>query len=236
MKDIISSAESDPLGNMLLDYIYGIEDVYVEVESPTVAMWTMTGATLCRSYHDMDALDRKALEHCQGRVLDVGACGGCHTLYLQQQNIDVKALDISPGCIEAMRLRGVKYPIHNNLFNLIDQKYSTILMLMNGLGICGTVDGCNLFFQYIRNLLVEGGQIIADSTDLSLYYDVKPDYSTDYYFGETEMVMKYKNSISHSFNWLYIDIDLLPNLCTFNDFICEKLYGDNNGRFLARIY
>ncbi len=107
---------------------------------------------------------------------------------------------------------------------------------MNGLGICGSLDGCNLFFQFIRNILKEDGQIIADSTDLSLYYEVKPKYSLDQYYGETEMVMKYGNTISDPFTWLYIDFDILQSICAFNGYHCEQLHRDDNGRFLVKIY
>ncbi len=236
MKDIITKSDHDPLGKMLLDYLQGDSKAYVEVKSPTVEMWIMTGATLCREYHEMDELDREALRYCAGTILDVGACGGSHSLYLQNNGFMVDALDISPGCIEAMRIRGVRNLVHNNLFNLTTRKYDTLLMLMNGLGVCGTIDGCNLFLQFIRELLLSGGQVLADSTDLSLYYDVKPDYSTENYFGETEMVMKYKKCKSAPFNWLYIDFDILQSLCTFNDLHCDMLYSDNSGRFLVRIY
>ncbi len=236
MKDIVTTLDHDPLGRMLLDYLQGDPEAYVEVKSPTVEMWTMTGATLCREFHEMDELDRGALQNCVGKILDVGACGGCHSLYLQQNGFMVDALDISPGCIEVMRRRGVKHTVHENLFNLTTRKYDTILMLMNGLGVCGTIDGCNLFLQFIRELLLPGGQVIADSTDLSLYYEVKPDYSTENYFGETEMVMKYKNCKSVPFSWLYIDFDILQCLCNFNDLQCDMLYSDKSGRFLVRIY
>lgn len=236
MKDIITNPDRDPLGCMLLDYLKGDTEAYVEVGLPTVEMWAMTGATLCRDYHEMDGLDREALQYCSGRILDVGTCGGSHSLYLQHNELEVDALDISPGCIEVMRRRGVIHPVHNNLFNLTEKKYDTIIMLMNGLGICETIGGCNLFLQFIRGLLLLGGQVIADSTDLSLYYEVKPDYSAETYYGETEMVMKYRNCTSIPFFWLYVDFDILQSLFNFNDLHCDMLYSDINGRFLVRIY
>ncbi len=238
MKEIISESHKDPLGTMLLDYLSGRQDAFVEVDSTTLEMWTMKGETMFRSYLKMDAVERLALEICDGAILDVGAGAGCHTLYLQEQGLGVDALDISPGCIEVLAQRGVKNIFHQNLFSVTQKKYKTILMLMNGLGICGTLDGCNLFLQFVKTILDVGGQVIADSTDLtSLYNETLPSASElDSYFGETEFVMKYKNLRSDPFTWLYIDFRTLETLVRFNGLQCERLLSGEGGKYLVRIY
>lgn len=53
-------------------------------------------------------LEQKALQLTKGRVLDIGAGSGCHTLALQEKGLEVKAIDISPLSCEAMELRGVR--------------------------------------------------------------------------------------------------------------------------------
>ena len=238
MRDIIHKAEKDPLGAMMLDYLNGRHDAYVEVESPTLEMWTMPGETMFRGFSEMDDMERSALQLCRGKILDVGAGAGCHSLYLQQNNMDVDALDISPGCIEVMAQRQVKNVLHQNLFSLTERKYSTVLMLMNGLGICGTLDGCNLFLQFIKTILAAGGQVIAESTDLgSLYEDLgTSDYSLDSYYGETEFIMKYQSITSDPFNWIYVDFKTLETLAVFNGLRCEQVITDTGGKYLARIF
>jgi len=175
---------------------------------------------------------------CKGKILDAGAGAGSHSLCLQDNGLEVDALDISPGCIEVMAKREVKSIIHQNLFSLKEKKYTTILMLMNGLGICGTLDGCNLFLQFIKTILEEGGQVIADSTDLGLLYDDagKYDSTPGRYFGETEFVMNYQSITSDPFNWLYIDFRTLETLVDFNGLQCEQIMKDRSGKFLARIF
>lgn len=238
MIDIIDEADKDPLGTMMLDYLNGSKDVFVEVDSRTLDMWTMKGETTFRSHSEMAEMERIALQLCKGKILDAGAGAGSHSLYLQDNDLEVDALDISPGCIEVMAKREVKSIIHQNLFSLTEKKYTTILMLMNGLGICGTLDGCNLFLQFIKTILEEGGQIIADSTDLgSLYDDAGKSESTpDRYFGETEFVMKYQSITSDPFNWLYLDFRTLETLVDFNGLQCEQIMKDTSGKFLARIF
>lgn len=236
--NIINDPNKDPLGAMMLDYMYGDQDASAEVGSSTLDMSTMRGETMFREYAEMGPLEQKALQLCEGRILDVGAGSGCHSLFLQEHNKDVDALEISSGCIQVMRERKVHNPIHQNFFSLGSGKYRTILMLMNGLGICGSLDGFNLFLQYIRSLLTEGGQVIADSTDLSSLYEGTEEElsSSDIYYGETEFVIRYQNITSDPFKWLYIDFSRAQALVEFNGLQCQQIMTGQAGRYLLRIY
>ena len=238
MKNIITNASMDPLGNMMLDYLNGEHDCYVEVHSAALEMSTMDGRTMFRSFQEMDEVEKLALSRCNGRILDVGAGSGCHSLYLQRRDKVVDALDISPGCIEVMKKRNVKKTLHQNLFALEGKKYKTILMLMNGLGMCGTLDGLNIFLQYLKTILVEGGQVLAESTDLASVNCVREecDVSGDTYFGEAEFVIRYQDVESDPFPWLYVDFDMLATLVEFNAFRCEKITSGKDGRYLVRIF
>lgn len=44
----------------------------------------------------MPLLERTALQLATGKILDVGAGSGCHSLALQEAGKDVHAIDISP--------------------------------------------------------------------------------------------------------------------------------------------
>lgn len=238
MMDIISDPRKDPLGAMMLDYYRGKRDVFVEVESATMEMWEMPGETMFRSYAEMDDLERQALALCRGRILDVGAGSGCHSLYLQRQGMDVDALDISPGCVQVMELQKVKNIVHRNLFSLTDRTYNTILMLMNGLGICGSLDGVNLFLQFVQTILEDGGQVLAESTMLDVPDGGPVDFADeeDDYYGQTEFVMRYGDIVSESFDWIYLDFETLESLVTFNGLRCDLLSTDERGKYLVRIF
>ncbi len=236
MIDIIRKSCKDPLGAMMLDHFAGRQDTFVEVDSTTLEMWTMKGKTMFRDNSAMDELELKALQLCRGRIVDVGAGSGCHSLYLQEKGERVDALDISPGCVQVMVKRGIQNVFHQSLFTLGGKKYDTLLMLMNGLGICGTLDGCNLFLQFIKTILAEGGQVIADSTDLRSLYDAERYSGEDRYYGETEFIMKYEDVTSDPFNWIYIDFDTLVSLATYNGLQCEQMAASPGGQFLARIF
>lgn len=236
MISLIHDKSADPLGAMMLDYFNGDHGAYVDVESPDLEMTTMAGSTMFREFGEMTGLEQHALECCSGSTLDVGAGSGCHTLHLQGLGMAVDALDISPGCIKVMKHRRVNNPLHKDVFFFNERKYSTILMLMNGLGICGTLDRLNLFLQLARTMLQDGGQILADSTDLRALLSEGESWApSEGYFGETQFVMHYKDSISAPFEWLYVDYPTLQSLAEFNGFSCERLVEQRDGQYLVRM-
>lgn len=237
VKTVISDPFKDPLGAMMIDYLNGDADVYVSVESDTFDMWKMTGQTMFRTFGQMNRIERKALGLCSGKILDVGAGAGSHTLYLQDKGFEVTAMDQSCGSIEVMEKRKVFHIIHDNLFRMTALDYDTLLLLMNGIGIVGTIDGLNYFFQFIRDLLPSQSQVLMDSTDLADLYDESDlAMSQEPYYGETQFVMTYKHIISDPFAWLYIDFETLCFYADLNGFQCEKIIQDQSRKYLARIW
>ena len=152
---------------MLSDFCCGDSGAFLNIWSSTLEMSTMQGTTMLRGFERMNDVEKCALAACRGRILDVGAGAGCHSLVLQSRGLDVDAIDISPGCVEVMRRRGVEKSYHRNILDLRNSRYDTVLMLMNGIGISGSLDGLNLFIQHLDTLLAPSGQLLVDSTDLT---------------------------------------------------------------------
>jgi SAM-dependent methyltransferase len=237
MKSKINTRQKDPLGTMMLDYLNGQQDVFLTVTSNTLDMWNMTGKTMFRPFGAMNRIEKKALSLCRGKIMDIGAGSGCHSLYLQRKGFHVTALDRSIGCVTVMKKRKVKQVIHDNLFAVQERLYDTLLMLMNGIGIVGSLDGLNLFFQFADTLLTPSGQILLDSTDLAALYDPDILAACPYdYYGQTEFVMTYKDCVSDPFDWLYVDFSTLCRYADFHGFKCEKLLTDKSEKYLARLW
>ncbi len=219
----------------MLDYLHGVHDAEVEVESTTLEMSTMSGEVMFREHERMDELERQGLAICEGPVLDVGGGSGCHSLWLQRR-MEVDTLDISPGCIEVMRERGVRNPLYRNFFAHDDRRYNTILMLMNGVGICGNIEGLHRLLVQARTLLAPDGQIVADSTDLAPLCKGAPRrWHAGWYLGETEFIMKYGDIVSDPFPWLYIDFYTMQAMAEFNGLNCRRLVACADGRYLMRL-
>ena len=194
--------------------------------------------TLFRSYEDMPEIERKALDMAKGRILDVGAGAGCHSLVLQKRGLDVTAIDISPLSVETMKEREVKKVIEQNFFTLEGQ-YDTILMLMNGIGIVGTLERMPEFFKQLDKILAPGGQVLCDSSDISYVFEDEEgmiDIPNEMnYYGEHSFRMQYKDTIGEPFNWLYIDADTLKQKADRCGYAVEVVAEGEHYDYLARI-
>ncbi len=230
----IYDEKKDPLGKMLQEYQQGDSDAFLTAWSDSLDMSAMRGDFMFRQFAAMDELEKLALAECRGKVLDVGGGSGCHSLALQELGLEVDTIDISPGCVAVMEERGVKNVRHLDFQEIKTGSYDTVLMLMNGVGLCETLNGLNVFLEQASNLLAPGGQIIVDSTDLtSATGEVLEE--DERYCGETEFVMIYKGMRSDPFSWLYIDFDLLEIVSNLHNWKCEKLLSAEDDRFLARL-
>jgi SAM-dependent methyltransferase len=120
-----------------------------------------------RTKQQMPDLENLALSRCFDKVLDIGAGAGSHALILQELGLDVTALDISELAVTVMLQRGVKKAIAKDFFSYHGEKYDTLLLLMNGIGLCGTLQKLRVFLQHAKTLLKEGGRLIFDSSNIA---------------------------------------------------------------------
>ena len=172
MNTEILSADKDPMGAAILDFQKHGKAARLRVLSSMFEEDEMPVTHLFRSTREMPVLEQKALQLAKGRVLDIGAGSGCHTLALQEKGLEVKAIDISPLSCEAMKLRGVKDAECINLFDdHLGTGFDTILLLMNGTGIAGKIEHLPALFLRLKALLNPGGQILIDSSDLKYIYE-----------------------------------------------------------------
>lgn len=82
---------------MLSDFYCGDSGAFLNVWSSTLEMSTMQGITIFRGLERMNDVEKCVLAACRGRILDVGAGAGCHSLALQSRGLGVDAIDISPA-------------------------------------------------------------------------------------------------------------------------------------------
>lgn len=225
------------MGRAIADYHHRRAADRLRVFSPMFEEDEIPLKTLFRSYDDMPEIERRALDMAKGKTLDVGAGAGCHSLVLQNRGVDVTAIDISPLGVETMRQRGVKKVFEQDFFTL-EGKYDTILMLMNGIGIVGTLDLMPRFFKQLDRILAPGGQLLCDSSDISYVFEDE-DGNKDYpdmgrYYGELTFRMQYKDTLGEPFNWLYVDADTLRQIAHANGYAIEVVAKGEHYDYLAR--
>ena len=139
-----------------------------------------------------------------------------------------------------MKKRGVKKVVHSDIFNFHDGKFNTLLMLMNGIGFTKNFKGLSAFFESAQKLLLPGGQIILDSSDLLFLYEEEDgSYKinlNDEYYGEVEYQIEYEGVKANPFAWLYVDFFNLKLYAEQAGFACEKIFEDDHYNYLARCF
>lgn len=223
--DVFGLALSDFYKTNTADTLW-LHNSYGEVEEMPVDIFF-------RTEEEMPVLEHKALAMCYGKVLDVGAGVGSHALILQEMGIDVTAIDISSQAVNIMKNRGVKMAFQQDIFSA-NERYDTLLFLMNGIGLTGTLLGLAAFLQHAKSLINEGGQLLFDSSDISYLYEESPKPENTY-FGEVSYCYTYKNQKGNWFNWLYLDQDTLIKTAGQNDWKCDIIFDDEEDQFLARL-
>ena len=232
-------SKKGPMGRAIADYHKDKKADRLRVFSPMFEEDEIPLHTLFRTYDAMPGIERKALDMVKGKTLDVGAAAGCHSLVLQRRGVDVTAIDISPLSVETMKCRGLRQVYEQDFFLLKDQQYDTILMLMNGIGIVGTLERLPAFFHQLDEILAPGGQLLCDSSDISYVFETEegtieyPD--TGAYYGELSYQMQYKDTIGAPFPWLYVDLDTLRHVAEEHGYAVELVAEGEHYDYLARI-
>lgn len=221
----------DIYGYALLDYHAErfeapllLHNSYGDVEEMPVAVFF-------RQEEELSALEQSALHLCHGRVLDVGAGAGAHSLILQNRVAEVVAIDNSPAACTVMKERGVKNVVNADVFDYQpDEKFDNLLILMNGTGILRSFGNFSSALQKLGSLLKHDGQIIIDSSDISYLYE-NEDGPAD--AGEVNYQYEYRQKQGDWFPWLYVDKDKLVELCRMSGFTAHIVYENDEDQYLA---
>jgi SAM-dependent methyltransferase len=111
--------------------------------------------------------ERATFEYVEGRVLDIGAGAGRHSLVVQRRQFEAVAIDISPGAVEVCRRRGVddarllpSAEIDESLGT-----FDTVLLLCGNFGLGGSEDETVALLQRLHTVTSPGARIVLDTVD-----------------------------------------------------------------------
>ena len=230
----------DLFGKAILDYQINNSPENIITETTISEEDEMSVAYLFRTFDEMPIIEQKALELTKGKTLDIGCGAGSHSLYLQnQKQLNVTAIDISVNAIKTCQLRGIKQAFVQDILTLENEKFDTILLLMNGTGIFGTLKNIPQFLQKLKSLLNPGGQILIDSSDIIYMFDEDEDGAYEIpangYYGELEFTIHYKGETEATFPWLYLDYNTLQNAALDNGLQCELILEGEHYDYLAKM-
>ena len=229
----------DLMGRAIWDYYHNDNPEDLQTETSISELDELPVDYLFRDFDEMNKIEQKALKLAIGKVLDIGAGAGSHSLYLQNdRNLEVTALDISPKSIEVCKLRGIKNAVAENMLQFSEGTFDTILLLMNGTGIFQSLNVIDIYLKKLYSLLSSKGQILIDSTDILYMFDEDEDggfyIPADGYYGELDYTVHYKGESEDPIKWLYLDYNTLKNAVENNGFKIEKVFQDEDS-YLARL-
>ena len=232
------NTKADVFGFALNEYFRTKKAENITVHSSIAEDDIIPVSYLFRTFKEMPLLEQKALELCVGSTLDIGSGAGSHSLWLQEQGKEVVGIDISEGAVTLSRKRGHKNPIHTSVLNYAEQ-HDTLLLLMNGTGIFERISKVDSYLQHLKSLLKPNGQILIDGSDIKFMFEDDDggywmDANRDYY-GEVTFAMSYKGHKSDTFDWLYLDFELLRYYAKKNELHCELILEGDHYDYLARL-
>lgn len=230
--------EKDPIGYAIHEYEKSGSLENIIVKSDLCEDDLLPIPYLFRTFDLMPEIEQFAMLNCEGRVLDIGAGAGSHSTYLKEKGYDVLALDKSPGACDYLKRKNIK--VHNIDFKeLKSEKFDTILLLMNGIGLAATLEKLPAALKHLKGLLNPGGRIFCDSTDITYMYQnddgsIWMDLNARYY-GEINFNMLYRNVESGWFPWLYIDQQTLTDYAEKMGFHVDIPIEGENNHYLAEL-
>jgi hypothetical protein len=229
----------DPIGTALYNYHFSGDSATIHVDSNYTEDEEIDPAWFFRTYPEMPELEKVAVDLCRGIILDVGAGAGCHALELQNRGLRVWALEQSRLACRVMKDRGILNLIQEDLFTFNEGRYDTIILLMNGAGIAGTLSGLKKLLLHLKALLQVNGQIILDSSDINYLFEEEDgsvwiDLANDQYYGEMIYTVKYK-AHTKTFPWLFVDFETLSVVALAAGLKAEKVTDGESNDFLARL-
>lgn len=226
----------EPYGLALLDYFNGEHSAIQIFRRDDGRDFEVPISLFFRDSAGFSRIEQAAIELCAGRVLDIGAGTGRHSLVLQEKGLQVVALDVSPQAIEIMKKRGVRGVYHGDIFEFNQGKYDTLLLLLHGIGMVADLDGLRRFLHHAHTLLAPGGILVFDSLDVRCTDDPihlsyhEGNRRRNKYIGEIRFQIEYKGKRGPLFSWLQVDPVTLSEISTSTGWdskiICQEPWGD----------
>lgn len=231
----------DPFGQALWDYFKGRTDASIVVEREDGYIDEVPVSVFFRKPEAFFPVEKAALEHCTGRVLDIGAGTGIHSLELQSQDFSITAVDVAVLAVEVMKKLGVKDARCLDIFDMPPEKFDTILLLCHGIGIVGSVEGLDRFLNHMKAFVSEDGQLLINSLDVTKTEDPvhlayhAANRESGRLAGDIKIRIRYNEVMSDWFHWIQFDAEMLEEYATACGWRMEVIAEDAGGEYLARL-
>ena len=159
--------EEDAFGRVLLDFLSGrAGDSFLDRDDGHTGP-SMGPEWFFAELEEWPEAERIVFDFVRGRVLDVGAGAGRHSLEAQRRGLEVVAIDVSPGAVEVCRRRGVE-DVRLLPLAEADERlgvFDTVLMMCGNFGLVGDAEAAAAGLRRLHAMTTAGGRIVLDSVD-----------------------------------------------------------------------
>jgi SAM-dependent methyltransferase len=230
-----------PFGKALCAYFGGESSAELIVRRDDGKEVTIPVSLFFRDESDFSEIERTAMRLCKGRVLDIGAGAGSHSLALQRKGHLLTAIDICPDAVAVARERGVADALSTDILTYEGGPFDTLLMIGHGIGMVETIEGLTRFLHRAHSLLAAGGQLLVDSLDVGVTSDSEhhayqeANRSAGRYIGEIRMEFEFRGLKGPYCGWLHVDVGTLTEHSQSAGWRCEVVHQGENGEYLARL-
>ena len=195
------------------------------------------------NYQEWSNSEREAIQYARGKVLDIGCGAGRHSLYLQEQGLDVLGTDVSPLAIEVCRKRGLK-KAQVLALTQIGRKlgtFDTILMLGNNFCLAGNVKRARWLLNRFYGMTTDSALIIAQTRDP---YNTTLQEHLDYHAhnrelgkmsGESRLRVRYKKYVTPWIDFLMVSRDEMIDLLEGTRWEVKSFLGEGESLYIAVI-
>ena len=176
-----------------------------------------------REYRQFDKIEKKLISLARGNILDVGCGTGIYIPHLMKRG-NVIGIDISPTVIRVAKARGLKNCKAANIFTWKPkQKFDTITLIENNLGIAETPEKTKKLLKKLSSLLTENGQILSNCGAVQ---------TSEFYIHHYTTI--YNGKKGQPFKWISFNEKYLAKICKETE-LKMQIIGRKKYEYLAKI-
>lgn len=170
-KSTLTNEKADIFGSMYIDGFQGTNPEYYSIERDDGYIDTDNEIGIYfQPYYKWSQVDKNVLKFVQGKILDIGAGAGRHSLYFQENGYEVHALDNSVLAQEVMKCRGIKNIYLQDICKIeeigfMDNYFDTVLMLFNNFGLTGSREKTKELLMKLHKITSPKARIISVGVD-----------------------------------------------------------------------
>ena len=195
-------------------------------------------------YDSWSPAERELMDLAREPVLDIGCGAGRHSLHLQNNGLNVIAIDNSPGAIEVCTRRGLRNAMvlsATEVGRLERGGFSTVLMLGNNFGLLGSPRRAKRILRALHSITGDGAAILAGTRDP--YRTSDPNHlgyhrrnrGRGRMAGQIRMRVRYRKIVGPWFDYLLVSPSEMSDVVAGTGWTVERLIDPGSANYHAVI-